>query len=306
LANLLGTRKSARLNVALVWIKLSAVGLFVLFGLIHAHPGNWIPFLPERAMGPSGDLTYGLGGVFKAAGVIFFAYLGFDALATAAQESRNPQRTLPIAILTTLAVTTVLYVAVALAMTGLTDYRLLNSEAPLTTALAAAGPSLAWLKTYLGLAVMIGLWASLWPAVFGLSRLFMCLSQDGLLPRAICEIVPGRRVPQNGVLIAGGLCMAVSGFLPISMIGELISTGTLIAFATVCAAVVRLRQTMPERERSFRVPLWQLIAPLGIAASLFLLASMGWAAIGRIAAWQMVGALVFVAMRTRRALATPR
>jgi APA family basic amino acid/polyamine antiporter len=305
LANLLGTRNSARFNVALVLIKLSAVGLFIVFGLMHANHGNWTPFLPERGVGPSGDLTYGIGGVFKAAGVIFFAYLGFDALATAAQESRNPQRTLPLAILTTLAVTTILYIAVATTMTGLTSYRLLNSEAPLTTALAAAGPALSWLKTYLGMAVMIGLWASLWPAVFGLSRLFMSLSHDGMLPHALGEIVAGRRIPQTGVLIAGGLGMLVAGFLPISMIGELISTGTLLAFATVCAAVIRLRLTMPTSERPFRVPLWQVIAPLGIAASLFLLASMGWASIGRIVAWQVLGALVlFVVLRTRRASTT--
>lgn len=305
LANLVGTRNSARFNVTLVWIKLSAVALFILFGLRHANAANWMPFLPERGLGPSGDLTYGVGGVFKAAGVIFFAYLGFDALATAAQESRNPQRTLPIAILATLGATTILYIAVATTMTGLTNYRQLNSEAPLTTALAAAGPSLAWLKTYLGIAVMIGLWASLWPAVFGLSRLFMCLSHDGMLPRALGEIVAGRRIPQTGVLIAGGLGMLVTGFLPIGMIGELISTGTLIAFATVCAAVIRLRLTMPGRERPFRVPLWQAIAPLGIATSLFLLASMGWASIGRIVAWQGIGAMVlFVALRTRRVPST--
>jgi APA family basic amino acid/polyamine antiporter len=306
-ANLLGTRSSARFNVTLVWIKLSAVGLFILFGLMHANHGNWIPFLPYRGVGPNGDLTYGLHGVFKAAGVIFFAYLGFDALATAAQESRNPQRTLPLAILATLGVTTILYMAVAATMTGLTNYRLLNSEAPLTTALAAAGPSLAWLKTYLGMAVMIGLWASLWPAVFGLSRLLMCLSHDRMLPRALGEIVAGRRIPQTGVLVTGGMGMLVAGFLPISLIGELISTGTLIAFATVCAAVIQLRLTMPSQERPFRVPLWQVIAPLGIATSLFLLVSMGWASIARIVAWQCVGGLVlFAALRARRASATPQ
>jgi basic amino acid/polyamine antiporter, APA family len=301
LANLLGTRSSIRFNSIMVIIKLSAVALFILFGLMHANPNNWVPFLPERGAGPTGDLAYGVGGVLKAAGVIFFAYLGFDALATAAQESRSPQRTLPIAILGTLGVTTILYIAVAMTMTGLANYRLLNSEAPLTTALAAAGPSLKWLKTYLGIAVMTGLWASLWPALFGLSRLFMSLSRDGTLPRALGEIVPGRRIPQASVLLAGGLGMLVAGFLPISLIGELISTGTLIAFATVCASLIRLRVTMPMRERPFRVPLWQVVAPLGIATSLFLLASMGWAAIGRIATWQALGALVlFLTLRVRR------
>ncbi len=292
LANLLGTRRSAGLNAVIVLLKVSAVILFIVFGLLHANPAHWTPFLPERSPGPDGAMAYGISGVVQAAGVIFFAYLGFDSLTTAAQETRNPQRTLPIAILSTLVITTILYMGVARAMTGLADYRTLNSEAPLSTALAAAGPSLAWLKSYLGLSVMIGLWAGLWTVLFALSRMLMSLALGRLLPAGLAVVEPVRRVPRNAVLLSGGVGMLVAGFLPVSLIGELISTGTLLAFATVCAAVIRLRFTRPDAARFFRVPLWKVVAPLGILSSLFLLGGMGVFAVARILLWQAVGALV--------------
>ena len=207
---------------------------------------------------------------------------------------------MPIAILATLGVATGLYILVSLVMTGLVDFRALNSDAPLTTALVAAGESLAWLKTYVGVAVTIGLWAALWPCVFAASRLFYSFAVDGFLPRGLAALSPRHQVPRRAVMLAGGLGMLVAGTLPISLLGELISTGTLLAFGTVCAAVIRLRMVQPDRPRPFRVPLWWITAPLGIASALFLLVSMGWFAVARIAAWQIVGiiALVFTMRRT--------
>lgn len=294
LSHLGGVKESARLNVAIVWLKLSAVGLFIVFGLLHADPANWTPFLPPLETRPDGSTTFGLPGVLQAAGVVFFAYLGFDALGTAAQETRNPQRNLPIAILGTLVVATLLYIGVSLAMTGLADFRTLGTDAPITTALAAV-PELGWLKTYVGVAVTIGLWSAIWPCVFALSRLFMCFAEDGLMPAGLAAIDPVRRTARPSLLLAGSLGMLVAGFLPISLLGELISTGTLIAFASVCAAVIRLRLIEPGRARPFRVPLFWLTASLGIAACLFLLASMGWFAFVRIAIWQVAGLVVLVA-----------
>lgn len=304
LSHLGGVKESARLNVAIVWLKLSAVGLFIVFGLFHADAQNWTPFVPPLETRADGSRAFGLAGVFQAAGVVFFAYLGFDALGTAAQETRNPQRNLPIAILGTLAVSTVLYIAVALAMTGLANYHILGTDAPITTALAAV-PALGWLKTYIGVAVTIGLWSAIWPCVFALSRLFMCFAEDRFLPVGLAAIDPVRRTARPSLMLAGGLGMVVAGFLPISLLGELISTGTLIAFATVCAAVIRLRLVAPDQVRPFRVPLFWLTASLGIAACLFLLASMGWFALARIAAWQVAGLVVLVvSIRLgRRALA---
>ena len=293
-----GVKESARFNVITVWIKLSAVLLFIIVGFAHVDTAHWLPFVPPVETRPDGSTAYGIPGVMQAAGVVFFAYLGFDALGTAAQETRDPQRSVPIAILVTLVVATVLYILVSLVMTGLVDFRALNSDAPITTALAAAGSSLAWLKTYVGVAVTIGLWAALWPAVFATSRLLYSFSRDGFLPVRLGAISPTRQVPQNAVILSGAIGMAVAGFLPISLLGELISTGTLLAFGTVCAAVIRLRMVQPDRARPFRVPFWRVTAPLGIASALFLLVSMGWFAVARITAWQIVG-LVLLAVTTR-------
>lgn len=303
LSHLASTRKSLWLNVVIVGIKLSAVGLFIIVGLAHADPSHWTPLIPPLEIRADGSSAYGLPGVLQAAGIVFFAYLGFDALATASQETRNPQRSVPIAILATLGVSTLLYIGVSLAMTGLADFRKLNTDAPITTALASGGAGLAWLKTYVGVAVTIGLWSAIWPAVFALSRLFMCFAQDGMLPGKLGIVGLGGRLPNGTIFLAGGVSCVMAGFLPISLLGELISTGTLLAFATVCAAVVRLRLSDPGRERPFRVPIWQLTAPLGILACLFLLASMGWFAIARVVAWQIVGVVVLLLFRQRRAVA---
>lgn len=292
--------KSSGFNLAIVAIKLSAVALFIGFGLAHVDPANWQPFLPPAEPQPDGSSRYGWSGVVQAAGIVFFAYLGFDALGTAAGETRNPQRNLPVAILGTLAVSTLLYAAVALAMTGLAPFRSLGTDAPIATALTAAGPQLAWLKTYVGIAVSIGLWSAVWPCAFALSRLFRCFAEDGLLPPALARVSPVTGAPTIGLIVAGGLGTLIAGVLPIALLGELISTGTLIAFITVCAAVLQLRRAEPGRPRPFRVPAAALVAPLGMAACLFLLASMGWFALLRIALWQAAGlALLTVAMPRR-------
>lgn len=301
LSHLAGVKKSGRLNVAIVWIKLSAVVLFIGFGLLHADPAHWTPLIPPVEANPAGGTSFGIPGILQAAGVVFFAYLGFDALSTASQETRNPQRNVPIAILATLAVSTVLYMAVAMAMTGLADFRTLNTDAPIATALAAAGGSLAWLKTYVGVAVTIGLWAGIWPCVFALSRLFICFSEDRLMPASLGASHEKSGTPRNSLLAAGVLGMLVAGFLPISLLGELISTGTLIAFATVCAAVIRMRLSQPSRDRPFKVPAWPLIAALGVLSSLFLLSSMGAYAMARIAAWQVIGLVVLFLLARRTA-----
>jgi basic amino acid/polyamine antiporter, APA family len=292
LSHLAGLRESGRFNSWTAVLKLSAIVLFITFGLAHAHFANWLPILPPLEIHADGSTAFGVAGVLQAAGIVFFAYLGFDCLGTAAQETRDPQRSVPIAILATLAITTALYILVSLTMTGLVSFRELNSDAPITTAIAAAGPSLGWLKLYVGIAVTIGLWAGLWPVVFATSRLFYSFSRDGFLPRSLSTVSEMRRVPRNAVLLSGALGMAVAGLLPIKLLGELISTGTLLAFGTVCAAVIRMRLREPERERPFRAPYWQVTAALGIASCVFLLASMGRFAIARIAVWQLVGLFI--------------
>lgn len=295
LSHLIGLKESSRFTVATVIIKLSAVLLFIVFGLTRIEPANWTPFLPPAITHPDHTTSFGVPGMLQAAGLVFFAYLGFDALGTAGQETHNPQRSLPIAILATLGVSTVLYIAVALVMTGLANYRLLGGDAPITAAIAAGGPSLGWLKSYVGVAVSIGLWAGLWSAIYAISRLFFSFARDGFLPAGLGALSGKAMVPQNAILLSGSLGMLVAGFLPIQLLGELISTGTLLAFAFVCAAVIRLRISQPDRPRPFRTPVWPLTAGLGIAACLFLLSAMGWFALGRILVWQAVGAVILLA-----------
>jgi basic amino acid/polyamine antiporter, APA family len=292
LSHLAGLRESGRFNALTVLLKLSAVALFIVFGFAHVQAANWTPFMPPLETHADGSTAFGVPGILQAAGIVFFAYLGFDALGTAAQETRSPQRNVPIAILATLAITTALYMLVSLVMTGLVGFRALNGDAPVTTAISAAGPRLAWLRMYVGMAVTIGLWAGLWPVVFATSRLFYSLSRDGFLPLGLSLISDRKRVPRNAVLLSGALGMAVAGVLPIKLLGELISTGTLLAFAAVCAAVIRMRMVHPARHRPFRAPYWKVTAALGIASSLFLLISMGSFALARITAWQLIGLLV--------------
>jgi APA family basic amino acid/polyamine antiporter len=296
-SHLVGVRKSLPVNVAIVVFKLSAVVLFVSFGLAHAHPANWSPLVPPIERHPDGSTAFGWPGVLRAAGLVFFAYLGFEALATAGKETRDPRRNVPLALFGTLAVSLVLYGLVAMAMTGLADFHTLNVDAPIAAALAAAGPSLAWLKTYVGVAVSIGLWATLWPAIFAMSRLLVCLGEDRHLPVGLSTLQPVSGAPRNALILGGGCGALVAGIAPVALLGELISAGTLLAFGAVCASVIRLRLKEPSRERRFGAPFWPVTASLGIASVLFLLWGMGWSALLRIAIWQLLGLAIIVSMR---------
>lgn len=298
--HLFGTRESARFNGLIVSIKLSALALFIVFGLYYAHAHNWLPFVPDRVVGQNGALAYGWSGVLQGAGVVFFAFLGFDGLATAAQETRNPQRNMPIAILATLGISVFLYVSVAAAMTGLADFHALDTAAPLTAALGLGAPGLAWLKSYVGVCATIGLGTGVWSSLFALSRLLYSLARDGLLPAALGRSERSMLAPRSAVLLAAGGGIPVAGMLPISLLGELISTGTLIAFATVCASLLVFRRRHPEWPRPFRVPFWRVTPVLGIVMSLFVLYSMGLPALERILAWQVVGFVVYLSIKRGR------
>ena len=220
---------------------------------------------------------------------------------TAAQETRNPERNVPIGILASLAISTVLYIGVSLAMTGLVDFHQLNTAAPLTAALAAAGRALAWLKSYVGIAASIGLGSAVLVTLFGLSRLLFSLARDGLLSSQLAAVDASTGIPRAAVLTGGAIAVVVAGVLPINLLGELVSTGTLMAFATVCAAAFALRVREPARPRPFRMPFWRATSVLGTLSCLFLLVSMGSAALSRILIWQCVGAVAYLlATRGRR------
>jgi len=294
----IGTASVARLTNIIVSIKLSAVVLVIVFGLAHAHPANWRPFIPpETVIG--GVSRYGWHGVVAGAGLIFFAYLGFDTITTAGQETRNPQRTLPIAILGSIGICTVLYIGMALAMTGLVRYPALAVPAPIHVAIAAAGPSLAWLNAVVTLSAVIGLASAALALVFGVSRIFFAMARDGLLPVLFTRLSKRSRVPAFGVAVATGAAALLSGLFPIVLLGELISVGTLMAFTVVCGSAVYLRIAQPDAPRTFRAPLWPAVSAIGMGSCLYLLASIGLPGLARIGVWMAIGLAIYFGYSVR-------
>ncbi|MEO7181490.1 MAG: amino acid permease, partial [Gemmatimonadaceae bacterium] len=238
----IGISESAKLNNIIVFVKVAIVFLVIGFGFMYVTPSNWTPFIPENT-GVSGQ--YGISGIVRAAGVIFFAYIGFDAVSTAAQEAKNPQRDLPIGILASLAICTVLYILMALVMTGLANYTELNVPDPVYVAISKAGPALSWLRVLVALGAIAGLASVVLVMLLAQPRIFYAMSKDGLLPPLFAKIHPKYQTPYVSTIITGIVAAAVAGMFPIALLGELVSIGTLLAFVIVSAGVLVLRYQSP-------------------------------------------------------------
>ncbi|HET6397190.1 MAG TPA: amino acid permease [Pseudoxanthomonas sp.] len=279
-----GITQSAFVNSIVVAIKVTVIVLFVAFAARYVNPDNWVPFIPEN----EGPGRYGVEGVFRAASVVFFSYIGFDAVSTAAGEAKNPQRDMPIGILGSLAICTLIYIVVSGVLTGLLPYSLLSTPKPVATALETY-PALSWLKYAVEIGAIAGLSSVILVMLMAQPRIFYSMSRDGLLPRFLARVHPRYQTPHVGTVVVGVLAALLAGFLPIGLLGELVSMGTLLAFATVCVGIVVLRRTRPDLPRPFRVPAYWLIAPLGALACLVLFAMafrehwhlmVGWTVIG--------------------------
>ncbi|MGH6964027.1 MAG: amino acid permease [Phenylobacterium sp.] len=297
-----GISESARINAAIVMLKVGVVVLVIVFGLLHADPANWTPFIPPLEIDPvTGASRYGLSGVAAAAAVIFFAYLGFDSVSTAAQEARDPQRTLPISILASLALCTVLYILTCFAVTGMAPFAMLDVPAPIYAAVDHVGAQLAWLKPLVTIAATVGLASTLLSLLYGQSRIFYAMARDGLLPPAFGRVHPKRRTPVAGTAITAVIAAAFGGLFPIGVLGELVSIGTLLAFALICGGVIYLRLKRPDLPRGFRTPVWWLTAPLGIVSCLYLIAQLPVATFVRLLVWMAIGLVVYFAYARRHA-----
>jgi APA family basic amino acid/polyamine antiporter len=244
-----GIRQSSTINALIVTIKVAVILLFLAFTFHHIQPANWHPFIPES----EGPGRFGISGIFRGALLVCFSYLGFDAVTTAAGEAKNPQRDMPIGILGSLAICTVLYIAMVLTLTGIMPYRLLGTAEPVATALQAY-PELNWLEAIVSFGALAGLSSVILVMLLGNARIFFSMSKDGLLPGGMGRIHPRYRTPARATLVATAVAAVIAGLFPIESLGELVSMGTLLAFTTVCIGVLVLRYTRPELPRAFRVP----------------------------------------------------
>lgn len=260
-----GITQSSFVNAVIVAIKVAVIALFIGFGIQHVDPANWTPFIPEN----TGPGQFGWDGIFRAASIVFFAYIGFDAVSTAAGEAKNPQRDMPIGILGSLAVCTVIYIIVCAVLTGMLHYTQLGTAKPVATALETYA-DLAWLKTFVEIGAIAGLSSVILVMLMAQPRIFYTMSRDGLMPKIFGRVHPKYRTPHIGTIIVGIIACLLAGLLPLNVLGELVSMGTLLAFATVCISVLVLRHTKPELPRPFRVPAIWLVSLLGAAACLFL------------------------------------
>jgi APA family basic amino acid/polyamine antiporter len=288
-----GITQSAVINSAIVSLKLLVVFAVIGFGFMHVDPSLWHPFIPDAIPATaSAPARFGLHGIVTAAGVIFFAYIGFETVSTAAQETRNPQVTMPIGLLGSLAICTALYILMSLVLTGMAPYLTLDTPAPVAVALQAI-PSLHWLRQIVNVGVVIGLGSTILSLMYGQSRIFYSMSRDGLLPAAFGRVNPKTRTPVWGTVITAIAAGLMAGLFPIGILGELVSIGTLLAFALICSGVVYLRITQPGIPRPFRTPIFPVTAAIGIAGCLYLVANLGIPTLLRLVIWMIIGLGVY-------------
>jgi APA family basic amino acid/polyamine antiporter len=285
-----GIRESANFNNVIVFVKVIVILLFITLGWKYINPANWTPFIPENT-GTFGE--FGWSGIVRAAGIIFFAYIGFDAVSTAAQEAKNPQKDMPWGILGSLVVCTIIYILVGLVMTGIVPYMELNNPAPIAVAINATGDGLAWLRPLIKVGAIAGLSSVILVMLMGQPRIFYSMSKDGLLPPSFSKVHPKYKTPHITTIITGMVAMMVAGLFPIGLLGELVSIGTLLAFVIVCGGVLVLRYKQPGLNRPFKTPLFPLVPILGIGSSLFLMYFLPLDTWIRLIVWMALGVLIY-------------
>jgi basic amino acid/polyamine antiporter, APA family len=290
----LGVTESAKANNLFVILKVAVLILFIGIGAFHIQPENLTPFIPPS----QGGDAFGIQGVFRAAAIIFFAYVGFEAVSTAAAEAKNPQRDLPIGILGALAISTLLYMLTAAVLVGIVPYALLAVPDPMARAVDFIG--LGWFAFLIKLGAILGLSSVMLVLIYGQTRIFYTMGRDGLLPPIFSRIHSTRKTPWANTLIVGLAVSLAAATTPISVLGDLVSLGTLAAFAVVCGAVIYLRITHPEIRRPFKVPLFPAIPLLGIATCIFLMAQMPVRNLALIGAYLLVGLVVYALYGFRR------
>ena len=286
---MLGIQESSRVNAIIVVIKLAVVVTFITVGFHYIKWDNYVPFIPPNT-GHFGE--YGWSGIMRAAGVIFFAYIGFDTVSTAAQESRRPQRDVPIGIIGSLIICTVLYLAFAFVLTGMVNYKLMKGDAaPVATAINLT--PYPWLQLLVKLGIISGFTSVILVLLLGQSRVFYSMARDGLLPPIFSQIHPRWKTPWRSNLIFMFFISFFAGLFPISKLGHMTSIGTLLAFVIVCVGVLVLRWTQPALARPFRCPCVPIFPILGILVCLAMMTSLDGETWARLVIWLLMGFVVY-------------
>jgi basic amino acid/polyamine antiporter, APA family len=306
----IGIRESANFNNVMVITKVSVIILFIAIGFMFVKSANWHPFIPANKVEAAplsqyGGLwgwlkayshefgKFGISGVLRGAGVIFFAYIGFDAVSTAAQEAKNPQRDMPVGILGSLGISTVLYILVAIVLTGIVSYTTLNVADPVAVGVDAMGKGMFWLRPIVKIAAIAGLSSVILVMLMGQPRIFFSMSKDGLLPPVFSKVHPRFKTPYVSTIITGTVAMIIAGILPISILGELVSIGTLLAFIIVCMSVLVLRKSKPNITRPFKTPWVPLVPILGAAICFLQMASLPIDTWLRLIIWMAIGFCIY-------------
>lgn len=285
-----GIRKSTQVNTVIVVIKVTAILLFIAFGIFCINQQNWVPFIPQN----SGEFgTFGWSGVLRGSGMIFFAYIGFDALSTVTQEAKQPQRNIPIAMLVALLVSTLLYICVSLVMTGIVPYHQLNVADPIAMAVNAMGAKFQWLRPVIKLAAIAGLSSVVLVNIMAQSRILYTMAIDGLLPPVFAQVHPQFKTPYVPTIGSGIIAMLFAGLFPIEVLGNLVSIGTLLAFGIVSIAVLILRHSQPDLDRPFRTPFMPWIPLLGALTSFGQMLSFSPNNWLRLLAWLLIGLVIY-------------